>query len=214
MGHHQRLWTPMRAGAGDLDEWWKRRSDGHVLKCPTDVAIVTNVDPKIRSPLGHSMRCRTRFAIRRKGRSMVFAVMGTDPSRGAEPSLARSRLAASSPTAENPQATAAGRSCAEYSQAAARKVNVVFRNRKPDATHERIRHHAANAGTALHNASNDTAADRGLAHELGFQNDAPPGRFAGFGGVQAASVSTKNRRRNGVNIIDDYGHHPVEIAAC
>src|SRR5579883_1942756 len=61
-----------------------------------------------------------------------------------------------------------------------------------------------------HNALNATAAIA-VAHELGVADDAIRGALAGFGGVKRRF--TKTGEWNGVTVIDDYGHHPVEIAA-
>src|SRR6476619_1460921 len=61
-----------------------------------------------------------------------------------------------------------------------------------------------------HNASNATAAIA-VAHELGISDDAIRKALAGFGGVKRRF--TRVGEWNGVQIIDDYGHHPVEIAA-
>ena len=61
-----------------------------------------------------------------------------------------------------------------------------------------------------HNALNATAAIA-VAHELGIADDAIRKALAGFGGVKRRF--TRTGEWNGVTIIDDYGHHPVEIAA-
>ena len=61
-----------------------------------------------------------------------------------------------------------------------------------------------------HNASNATAAIA-VAHELGISDEAIRKAIAGFGGVKRRF--TRTGEWNGVTIIDDYGHHPVEIAA-
>jgi UDP-N-acetylmuramate--alanine ligase len=61
-----------------------------------------------------------------------------------------------------------------------------------------------------HNALNATAAIA-VAHELGVKPDAVRRALAGFGGVKRRF--TRTGEWNGVAIFDDYGHHPVEIAA-
>jgi UDP-N-acetylmuramate--alanine ligase len=88
------------------------------------------------------------------------------------------------------------------------KFKVVFRNRKTDATHEIADIMLPMPGR--HNASNATAAIA-VAHELGVSDDAIREALAGFGGVKRRF--TKTGESNGVTVIDDYGHHPVEIAA-
>jgi UDP-N-acetylmuramate--alanine ligase len=61
-----------------------------------------------------------------------------------------------------------------------------------------------------HNALNATAAIA-IAHELGVADETIRLAFAKFGGVRRRF--TRTGIWNGVTIIDDYGHHPVEIAA-
>jgi UDP-N-acetylmuramate--alanine ligase len=61
-----------------------------------------------------------------------------------------------------------------------------------------------------HNALNATAAIA-VAHELGVGDDVIRDALAGFGGVRRRF--TRTGTWNGVTVIDDYGHHPVEIAA-
>ncbi len=61
-----------------------------------------------------------------------------------------------------------------------------------------------------HNALNATAAIA-VAHELGVKVDVIRSALAGFAGVKRRF--TKTGEWNGVQIFDDYGHHPVEIAA-
>ena len=61
-----------------------------------------------------------------------------------------------------------------------------------------------------HNALNATAAIA-VAYELGAPIDAIRKAIASFGGVKRRF--TRTGEWNGATIIDDYGHHPVEIAA-
>ena len=50
-----------------------------------------------------------------------------------------------------------------------------------------------------------------VAHQLGVSDDVIRQAMAGFGGVKRRF--TKTGETNGITVIDDYGHHPVEIAA-
>jgi UDP-N-acetylmuramate--alanine ligase len=61
-----------------------------------------------------------------------------------------------------------------------------------------------------HNALNATSAIA-VAHELGVRDDLIRKALAGFGGVKRRF--TRTGEWNGATIVDDYGHHPVEIAA-
>jgi UDP-N-acetylmuramate--alanine ligase len=61
-----------------------------------------------------------------------------------------------------------------------------------------------------HNALNATAAIA-VAYELGMSGDAIRTALSQFGGVKRRF--TRTGEWNGAQIFDDYGHHPVEIAA-
>jgi UDP-N-acetylmuramate--alanine ligase len=61
-----------------------------------------------------------------------------------------------------------------------------------------------------HNVQNALAAI-GVAAEMGLADEIIQRGFAGFGGVKRRF--TKVGEVDGITIIDDYGHHPVEIAA-
>ncbi len=77
----------------------------------------------------------------------------------------------------------------------------------------RAAHHIRNLKLPMpghHNALNATAAVA-VAHELGINDDKIHAALAGFGGVKRRF--TKTGEWNGAMIFDDYGHHPVEIAA-
>src|SRR5205085_858290 len=61
-----------------------------------------------------------------------------------------------------------------------------------------------------HNVQNTTGAIA-VAHHLGISDSAIASGLSGFGGVKRRCTHTGTW--NGVDIFDDYGHHPVEIAA-
>jgi UDP-N-acetylmuramate--alanine ligase len=62
----------------------------------------------------------------------------------------------------------------------------------------------------MHNVLNACAAIA-VAHELGVSDEDLKKGLAGFGGVKRRFTTTGVAR--GVRIVDDYGHHPVEIRA-
>jgi UDP-N-acetylmuramate--alanine ligase len=107
---------------------------------------------------------------------------------------------------ENPQADA--RLVNLEPTAGGSKFTVVIRNRKTDVAHEIVDITLPMPGR--HNASNATAAIA-VAHALGIPDDAIRKAIADFGGVKRRF--TRTGEWNGVVVIDDYGHHPVEIAA-
>ncbi len=88
------------------------------------------------------------------------------------------------------------------------KFAVAIRDRKTGETH-RI-DDVTLPMPGRHNASNATAAIA-VAHELGVSDEAIRKALAGFGGVKRRF--TRTGEAGGVTVIDDYGHHPVEIAA-
>src|SRR5512133_2949184 len=198
--------TNARLGAGDWMVVEADESDGTFLKLPADVAVVTNVDPE------HLDHFKTFEAVQEAFRAFVenvpfygFAVMCTD-----HPVV---QLLVGQITdrrvityGENLQADVR---LAELDHADGRsRFSVVFRDRAGETT-------PGIDGLTLpmpgrHNALNATAAIA-VAHELGVGDDLIRKALAGFGGVRRRF--TRTGEWNGVSIVDDYGHHPVEIAA-
>jgi UDP-N-acetylmuramate--alanine ligase len=195
-----------RLGAGDWMVVEADESDGTFLKLPTEVAIVTNVDPE------HLDHFKTFEAVQDAFRLFVenlpfygFAVMCIDHPvvQSLVGKIEDRRIIT---YGENPQADA--RLLELTPMGGGSKFKVAFRNRKTGATHEIADLMLPMPGR--HNASNATAAIA-VAHELGVSDDAIRKAIAGFGGVKRRF--TRTGEWNGVTVIDDYGHHPVEIAA-
>jgi UDP-N-acetylmuramate--alanine ligase len=198
--------TNARLGAGDWMVVEADESDGTFLKLPTDVAIVTNVDPE------HLDHFKTFEAVQDAFRAFVenvpfygFAVMCIDHPV-VQTIVGRIEDRRIITYGENPQADA--RLVDLQPIPGGSKFKVSFRNRKIGATHEISDIVLPMPGR--HNASNATAAIA-VAHELGISDEAIRTAIAGFGGVKRRF--TKTGEWNGVTVIDDYGHHPVEIAA-
>ncbi len=198
--------TNARLGAGDWMVVEADELDGTFLKLPADIAIVTNVDPE------HLDHFGTFEAVQEAFRAFVenvpfygFAVMCTDHPvvQQLVGQITDRRVIT---YGENPQADvrlidldhAGGQS----------RFSVVFRDRAGETMHE------INALTlpmpGRHNALNATAAVA-VAHELGIADERIRKALSGFGGVRRRF--TRVGEWNGIPIIDDYGHHPVEIAA-
>jgi len=198
--------TNARLGGGEWMVVEADESDGTFLKLPTDVAIVTNVDPE------HLDHFKTFDAVQDAFRSFVenvpfygFAVMCIDhPVVQTMVGKIEDRRIIT--YGENPQADA--RLVDLTPMGGGSRFKVVFRNRKTDAAHEISDLVLPMPGR--HNALNATAAIA-VAHELGIPDATIRQALAGFGGVKRRF--TKTGEWNGVTIIDDYGHHPVEIAA-
>ncbi len=198
--------TNARLGAGDWMVVEADESDGTFLKLPADVAIVTNVDPE------HLDHFKTFDAVQDAFRAFVenvpfygFAVMCIDhPIVQTLVGKIEDRRIIT--YGVNPQADA--RLVDLTPMGGGSRFKVVFRDRKSDATHEISDIMLPMPGR--HNASNATAAIA-VAHELGISDEAIRKAIAGFGGVKRRF--TRTGEWNGVTVIDDYGHHPVEIAA-
>jgi UDP-N-acetylmuramate--alanine ligase len=195
-----------RVGAGDWMVVEADESDGTFLKLPTDVAIVTNVDPE------HLDHFKTFEAVQDAFRNFVenlpfygFAVMCIDHPvvQSLVGKIEDRRIVT---YGENPQADV--RFVDLTPMGGGSKFKVAFRDRKTGAVHEIPDLMLPMPGR--HNASNATAAIA-VARELGVSDDAIRKAIAGFGGVKRRF--TKTGEWNGVTVIDDYGHHPVEIAA-
>jgi UDP-N-acetylmuramate--alanine ligase len=198
--------TNARLGGGDWMVVEADESDGTFLKLPADIAIVTNVDPE------HLDHFHTFDAVQAAFQSFVenvpfygFAVMCTDHSvvQGMVGRIEDRRVVT---YGENPQADVRLVDL-EHSHGRSR-FTVVFRDRSGQVSR-------AIGGLGLpmpgrHNALNATAAIA-VACELGVEEDVIRKALAAFSGVRRRF--TRTGEWNGVTIFDDYGHHPVEIAA-
>ena len=198
--------TNARMGTGDWMVVEADESDGTFLRLPADVAIVTNIDPE------HLDHFKTFDAIKAAFRSFVenlpfygFAVMCTDhPTVQTLVGQIEDRRVIT--YGENPQADV--RLGAVDLDGGRCRFTVTIRDRKrgaevqiPDLVLPMPGHH---------NALNATAAIA-VAYELGVRPDAIRAALADFGGVKRRF--TRTGEWNGAAIFDDYGHHPVEIAA-
>jgi UDP-N-acetylmuramate--alanine ligase len=198
--------TNARLGAGEWMVVEADESDGTFLKLPADIAIVTNVDPE------HLDHFKTFEAVQDAFRNFVenvpfygFAVMCIDhPVVQTIVGKIEDRRIIT--YGENPQADA--RLLDLVPMGGGSRFKVAFRDRKADTAHEIADLVLPMPGR--HNALNATAAIA-VAHQLGLSDEMIRKALAGFGGVRRRF--TKTGEWNGVTIIDDYGHHPVEIAA-
>ncbi len=198
--------TNARLGAGDWMVVEADESDGTFLKLPADIAIVTNIDPE------HLDHFQTFEAVQDAFRAFVenvpfygFAVMCTDHPV-VQTLVGKMEDRRIITYGENPQADVRltdldhlnGESC----------FSVLFRDREGKTSHTIDK--LALPMPGRHNALNATAAVA-VAHALGLKSDAIRKALAGFGGVKRRF--TRVGEWNGAMIIDDYAHHPVEIAA-
>ena len=198
--------TNARLGAGDWMVVEADESDGTFLKLPADVAIVTNIDPE------HLDHFKTFDAIKEAFRQFVenlpfygFAVMCLDhPAVQELVGKIEDRRVIT--YGENPQADV--RLLDVDLTGGVSRFNVLMRDRKSGAA--TYLENLVMPMPGHHNALNATAAIA-VASELGLTPEQIRKALATFGGVKRRF--TKTGEWNGVQIFDDYGHHPVEIAA-
>jgi UDP-N-acetylmuramate--alanine ligase len=198
--------TNARLGAGNWMVVEADESDGTFLKLPADIAIVTNVDPE------HLDHFKTFDAVQEAFRAFVenvpfygFAVMCTDHPV-VQTLVGRIEDRRIITYGENPQADVRLVDLSHVNGSS--QFTLLFRDRGGATTHEIKdlvlpmpgRHNALNATSAV-----------AVARELGMPDDLIRQALAGFGGVKRRF--TRTGEWNGAAIIDDYGHHPVEIAA-
>jgi UDP-N-acetylmuramate--alanine ligase len=198
--------TNARLGAGEWMVVEADESDGTFLKLPADIALVTNIDPE------HLDHFKTFDAIKDAFRVLVenlpfygFAVMCLDHPTVQE-LVGRIEDRRVITYGENPQADV--RLLDVDLSGGESRFNVLVRDRATaQATYiEGLRLPMP----GHHNALNATAAVA-VAHELGVSVEDIRKALASFGGVKRRF--TRTGEWNGALIFDDYGHHPVEIAA-
>jgi UDP-N-acetylmuramate--alanine ligase len=200
------LGTNARLGAGTWMVVEADESDGSFLKLPADVAIVTNIDPEHLDHYGTFDAAKAAFLQFVENVPFYgFAVMCTDHPV-VHDMVGRIEDRRVVTYGENPQADV--RLVDLRADGGASRFAVLFRDRLSGA--ETRLDDIVLPMPGRHNASNATAAIA-VAHELGIPGPTIRKAMAGFGGVKRRF--TKTGEWNGVTIIDDYGHHPVEIAA-
>jgi UDP-N-acetylmuramate--alanine ligase len=198
--------TYARMGGGDWMVVEADESDGTFLKLPADIAVVTNLDPEHLVHYGNFDRVREAFkAFVENVPFYGFGVMCLDHPE-VQALVARITDRRIMTYGENPQADV--RFLNVRTEGASNRFDVEIRDRKTDSV-ERI----ANLVLPMpgrHNVSNATAAIA-VAHLIGVSADDIRSGLASFGGVKRRFTHTGSW--NGVEIYDDYGHHPVEIRA-
>jgi UDP-N-acetylmuramate--alanine ligase len=198
--------TNARLGEGDWMVVEADESDGTFLKLPTDIAIVTNIDPE------HLDHFGTYDAVQAAFQAFVnnvpfygFAVMCIDHPV-VQTMVGRIEDRRVITYGENPQADV--RLTYLDNSDGKSYFGVVFRDRAGVDVHEIADLSLPMPGR--HNALNATAAIA-VSRELGVADERIRSALAAFTGV--GRRFTRTGVWNGVTVIDDYGHHPVEIAA-
>jgi len=198
--------TNARLGAGEWMVVEADESDGTFTKLPATAVVVTNIDPEHMDHYGSFDRLRDAF------RTFVENI----------PFYGFAALCIDHPEVQTLIARVPDRKIVTYGfspQALIRATNVrigpggarydvVITDRVTGKTRIIDDLHLPMYGE--HNVQNSLAAVA-VAHELGLPNDIVRNALGNFAGVKRRF--TKTGEAKGVTVIDDYGHHPVEIAA-
>jgi UDP-N-acetylmuramate--alanine ligase len=198
--------TNARLGAGDWMVVEADESDGSFTKLPATIAIVTNMDAE------HLDHYGTVEAMNRAYETFVENI----------PFYGFAALCIDHPVVQAMIPQLIDRRIVTYGFSPQADVRAVDLTLHPDGSQYRVvindRYRGAKreiAGVRLpmvgqHNVQNSLAAIA-VANEMGVSDATIRSGLAGFGGVKRRFTRTGEAR--GVTVIDDYGHHPVEITA-
>ncbi|HLY58621.1 MAG TPA: UDP-N-acetylmuramate--L-alanine ligase [Stellaceae bacterium] len=198
--------TNARLGAGDWMVVEADESDGTFVRLPATIGIVTNIDPE------HLDFYKSFDAVQAAFDSFVtnipfygFAALCLDhPAvQGMIPRVSDRRIVT---YGFSPQADV--RAVNVVANAMGATFDVVLTDRRSGA--QRTVEGFRLPMFGLHNVQNALAA-LAVATEMGLDEQVLRTGLAGFAGVKRRFTRTGISR--GITVIDDYGHHPVEIAA-
>src|SRR5690606_31358790 len=198
--------TNARLGAGEWMVVEADGSDGTFLKLPATIAVVTNIDPEHLDHYGSFDKVRDGF------KQFVENI----------PFYGFATLCIDHPEVQTLIGRITDRRIVTYGfspQADVRAVNVRSDNRGPQSdihvtdpvrdgtettpgVHPPMLRH--------HNVQNSLVV-AAIAREMGFDADVVRRALGGFKGVKRRFTITGET--NGITVVDDYGHHPVEISA-
>jgi UDP-N-acetylmuramate--alanine ligase len=198
--------TNARIGAGDWMVVESDESDGSFLRLPATIAIVTNIDPEHLDHYGTFDSLRDAFV--RFVENIPFYGFAV--------------LCADHPEVQALIPRVADRRLITYGlgvNADVRAMNLRLDRGGADFD-VLIEHRATNQSRSIeglrlpmfgqHNVQNALAAIA-VAQEMGLPDDTIRHALASFSGVKRRF--TRTGEAHGITVIDDYGHHPVEIAA-
>jgi UDP-N-acetylmuramate--alanine ligase len=198
--------TNARMGEGEWMVVEADESDGTFLKLPADIAVVTNIDPEHLDHYGTFDNARAAF--RQFVENVPFYGFGV--------------MCLDHPEVQNMVSKIEDRKVVTYGENP--QADVRFKNLRYEGATSifdvEIRRRRTGQVIALnglrlpmpgrHNVSNATAAIA-VAQRLGISEEAIVRGLASFGGVKRRFTFVGEW--NGVQMFDDYGHHPVEIKA-
>jgi UDP-N-acetylmuramate--alanine ligase len=198
--------TNARLGAGDWMVVEADESDGTFVKLPATIAVVTNIDPEHLDFYGNFE------AVQRAFESFVanipfygFATLCVDHPvvQGLIPKLAERRVVT---YGLSPQADVRAVNIEIGREGARYDAVLTDRLAETSRTIEGLRLPML----GQHNVQNSLAAIA-VAQEMDLPDTVVRAALQGFKGVKRRFTKTGEVR--GITVIDDYGHHPVEIAA-
>ena len=198
--------TNARMGDGSWMVVEADESDGTFLRLPADVVVVTNIDPEHLDHYGTFDKAKEAFKTFVENVPFYgFGVMCIDhPEVQALVSRIEDRRIVT--YGNNPQAEYRFRNVRP--EGARSKFDVTIHDRK--SGEDEVIEDLVLPMPGIHNISNATAAIA-VAHKLGASVDAIRTGLANFKGVRRRFTPMGNW--NGVEVFDDYAHHPVEISA-
>jgi UDP-N-acetylmuramate--alanine ligase len=197
--------TNAKVGEGDWIVVEADESDGTFLKLKSTVAVVTNIDPEHLDHYGDFEAVKKAFQDFVENIPFYgFAAVCLDHPE-VQAMIARVENRRLITYGVNPQAEVRAAAVEMNSDGATFDVCIQPRDAEP-ITIRALRLPMA----GWHNVSNALAAIA-VARELGVTEDQIREGLATFEGVKRRFTTTGTA--NGVRVVDDYGHHPVEIAA-
>jgi UDP-N-acetylmuramate--alanine ligase len=198
--------TNARLGGGDWMVVESDESDGSFLRLPAVIAVVTNVDPEHLDHYGTFDALRDAFVRFVENIPFYgFAVLCADHPevQALIPRIADRRL-----ITYGIGANADIRAINLKLDRGGADFDVMVQNRATNETRTIVDLRLPMFGQ--HNVQNALAAIA-VAQEMGLPDETIRRALAGFAGVKRRF--TKTGEAHGITVIDDYGHHPVEIAA-
>jgi UDP-N-acetylmuramate--alanine ligase len=197
--------TNAHLGSGDWMVVEADESDGTFVKLPATIAVVTNIDPEHLDFYGTFDKVQDAFASFVENIPFYgFAALCIDHPvvQAMIPRVSDRRIVT---YGMSPQADIRATNL-QMSPTGAR-FDVVIGDRLTGGT--RALHSLGLPMLGAHNVQNSLAAVA-VAQEMGFDDTTVRKALAGFKGVKRRFTRAGETR--GVTVIDDYGHHPVEIA--
>ena len=198
--------TNARLGAGDWMVVEADESDGSFTKLPATVSVVTNIDPEHMEHYGTVEALYDAFETFVENIPFYGVAVLCIDHPAVQTLIGRIEDRRLVSYGVNPQADVRAESIALNTDSVTFDVALAERVRNGGRTIEALRlpmlgeHNMLNAMAAI-----------AVAVELGLSDAVIRTSLAGFSGVKRRF--TRTGEAGGITVIDDYGHHPVEIAA-